>query len=112
MSLLSVAVGDARLGALRDTVSMRRERTVRCREREKITQQLMTDSVGNMSSQFVLLIGGLAQFAHFSVCFFFSPFLFNNMCNFLAAEDSVDAFWLEQKVFAYGLCKLEFHFLQ
>lgn len=69
----------------------RRERTVRSREgregekerdeggkkekerkteRKEPTVQLVTDSAGNVSSQFVLLIGGLAQFAHFKVYLF------------------------------------------
>lgn len=82
--------------ALGDTVSVQRGRTVRYREREREPQQLVTDAVGDVSSQFVLLIGGLAQFAHFKV-------YFSNTCNFLAAEDSAGAFWFERKVFAYGL---------
>lgn len=40
------------------------------------------DSVGNVSNQFVLLIGGLAASAHFKV------YLFKNDFFFSAAEDS------------------------
>lgn len=60
------------------------------RERWGVAQQLVTDSVGDLSSQFVLLIGELAQFAHFKVCL-------SNTCNFLAAEDSAGAFLIDTK---------------
>lgn len=61
------------------------------REREVgVAQQLVTDSVGDLSSQFVLLIGELAQFAHFKVCL-------SNTCNFLAAEESAGTFLIDLK---------------
>lgn len=69
-------------------------------ERERV--QLVTDSVGNESSQFASLIGELAPFAHLNVCLFF------NARNFLAVEDSAGALWLGKKVFADGLSHLEF----
>lgn len=80
------------------SVGGRRERAARtsCPLRGKKTQQLVTDPVGNASSQFVLLIAGLAEFAHYKVHL-------SNMIYSLAAEDSAGALWPEKKVFADGL---------
>lgn len=45
-------------------------RKERKRGRKESAKQLVTDSAGNVSSQFVLLIGRLAQFAHYKVRLF------------------------------------------
>lgn len=42
----------------------------RKRERKESAKQLVTDFAGNVSSQFVLLIGRLAEFAHYKVYLF------------------------------------------
>lgn len=79
-----------------DGLSTEGEEREKERERRGVAQQLVTDSVGDLSSQFVLLIGELAQFAHFKVCL-------SSTCNFLAAEESAGAFLIDLKVFACGL---------
>lgn len=56
-------------------------------ERKESAKQLVTDSAGSLSSQFVLLIEDWHSL-HITKC------ISSNASNFLAAEDSADAVWL------------------